>query len=65
MASKEIQRSRNPSNNKVAIFRLARSKGLSLTTIYTLIATLKRSFRTEQADFFFPFHSCERVGLRM
>src|SRR5260370_6346583 len=22
------------------------------------------SFRTEQADFFFPFHSCERVGLR-
>src|SRR5271163_862173 len=24
----------------------------------------RRSFRTEQADFFFPFHSCEMVGLR-
>src|SRR3989454_8971702 len=26
--------------------------------------TLCPSFRTEQADFFFPFRSCERVGLR-
>jgi hypothetical protein len=30
----------------------------------TSIPTLQPSFQTEQADFFFPFRSCERVGLR-
>src|SRR5258708_4145424 len=30
----------------------------------SLVVTPRPSFRTEQADFFFPFHSRERVGLR-
>jgi hypothetical protein len=29
----------------------------------TLAVAIRPSFRAEQADFFFRFHSCERVGL--
>jgi hypothetical protein len=30
----------------------------------TLAALTQPSFRAKQADFFFPFRSCETVGLR-
>ncbi len=31
---------------------------------FSLLRKPPPSFRTEQDDFFFPFHSCERIGLR-
>src|SRR5258708_15816355 len=31
---------------------------------FSLLRKPPPSFRTEPDDFFFPFHSCERIGLR-
>src|SRR5260370_12009159 len=37
---------------------------VSTLASFSLLRKPPPSFRTEQDDFFFPFHSCERIGLR-